>query len=205
MMSHLPAPGGRSEARPPRAPRDHALAPDALATLEQRIIATPSEALPVVLGDLERLRAIAWSRLVRTALTGDRPPDVEDDPLLTIPEVATQLHLAPSYVYDLARRGQLATVRAGKYVRIRRSTLRRWIAAHEEARLDRGLDARLTTGDERPRRAAPLGSARLAASRPRRGARRTPHLREPMGAEGRDDLGSQDAGGSPPRGGHPDD
>ncbi len=197
MSSHPPASDRGLAARRPGAPRDLALVPDAVATLEQLIVTTASEALPVLLGDLERLRSIAWIRLVGTALSGGRSQEVDDDPLLTIPEVAARLHLAPAYVYDLARRGELPTIRAGKYVRVRRSTLQRWIAAHEQARLDSGTHPRLTTGDDRPRRAAPLRSTQVAPSRPHRAARRAPHDPQPTGAEGRDDPGSQDAGDSP--------
>lgn len=47
---------------------------------------------------------------------------------LTIPEVADRLRLAPSYVYQLARRGDLPTLRMGKYVRVRPEDLREWEA-----------------------------------------------------------------------------
>jgi excisionase family DNA binding protein len=56
----------------------------------------------------------------------------ESDPLLTAPEAAAGLHLAPSYVYELVRSRQLPAVRSGKYVRIRRSAVERFIAQHED-------------------------------------------------------------------------
>lgn len=50
---------------------------------------------------------------------------------LTVPEVAARLKLARSYVYQLARRGDLPAVRRGKYVRIPAGRLHEWVAALE--------------------------------------------------------------------------
>jgi excisionase family DNA binding protein len=47
--------------------------------------------------------------------------------IMTIPEVAEYLKLSKSKVYDLAKRGQLPTIKIGKNVRVRESDLIQWI------------------------------------------------------------------------------
>ena len=51
--------------------------------------------------------------------------------LLTVAEAARRMGFARSYVYELARRGELTVVRRGKYVRVTRPAIDAWIAAHE--------------------------------------------------------------------------
>jgi excisionase family DNA binding protein len=52
--------------------------------------------------------------------------------LLTADEVAALLGVPRSFVYALARRGELPTVRIGeRYVRFREEALDRWIAQRE--------------------------------------------------------------------------
>ena len=53
-------------------------------------------------------------------------------PLLTADDVATVLGVPNSFVYALARRGELSTVRIGeRYVRFRTEAIEQWIAEHE--------------------------------------------------------------------------
>lgn len=53
---------------------------------------------------------------------------------LTVEQVAERLKLAKSYVYQLARRNDLPSVKRGKYVRISAARLSEWIAAIEGSR-----------------------------------------------------------------------
>ncbi len=56
-------------------------------------------------------------------------------PLFTADEVAVVLGVPRTYVFALARRGELPTVRVGeRYVRFRGQALERWIAEHESTR-----------------------------------------------------------------------
>lgn len=80
---------------------------------------------------------------------------------LTVPEVAERLSLAPSYVYELARRGDLPSVRRGKYVRIPADGLAQWSA----------------------RLALPLTSARYAAYHPHHERRRASQDPKAVGAD----------------------
>jgi excisionase family DNA binding protein len=61
----------------------------------------------------------------------------EADRLLNLPEVAERLGVPRGYAYELARRGQLPTVRFGKYVRVSLADLQTWVAQHHEKGLDR--------------------------------------------------------------------
>ena len=55
--------------------------------------------------------------------------------LLDADEVAAVLGVARTFVYTLARRGELPTVRIGdRYVRFRAQALERWIAEQESTR-----------------------------------------------------------------------
>ena len=77
----------------------------------------PQEEIPVMLGQL-------LARLVTPS------PGVAPDPerLLTIEEVAEQLNMAPSYLYELGRKNDLPTVRISpKHVRVRPQELAQWI------------------------------------------------------------------------------
>ena len=54
--------------------------------------------------------------------------------MLTIPQVAERLCVPTAYAYELARRGELPTVRLGKkYVRIPLASFERWLAMQERA------------------------------------------------------------------------
>jgi excisionase family DNA binding protein len=105
----------------------------------------------------------------------------EPDRLLTVPEAATLMGFAPSYVYEMCRRGDLPAVRRKKYVRIRRSAIEQWIAENEQSGLDRGISNVLSSyrdGNRNQTRTPRLG---LEPSRTRRQARRTPHDGQPLG------------------------
>ncbi len=87
---------------------------------------------------LRALTVLAALAAVPPAPNG-RPPEApaEDRPL-TVPEVAARLQVGKAYVYDLIRRGEIAAIRFGKYVRVAPPALREWEARHQEKALDRG-------------------------------------------------------------------
>ena len=59
-------------------------------------------------------------------------PPRSTEALLTADDVADILGVPRTFVYALARRGELPTVRIGdRYVRFRSETLQRWIEQHE--------------------------------------------------------------------------
>ncbi len=68
----------------------------------------------------------------------DEPPAVEAFPprrLFTVDDVASILGVPRTFVYALARRGELPTVRVGeRYVRFRAQALEGWIASQESTR-----------------------------------------------------------------------
>lgn len=71
-----------------------------------------------------------------TTVNTDPPPAVEHlvvaGRLLTADEVAEVLGVPRTFVYALARRGELPTVRIGeRYVRFRGQALERWITDQE--------------------------------------------------------------------------
>lgn len=93
-----------------------------------RVAAIPPEAVPALLGELERLKATLWAQLMVLVSQNGHTAESEEERWLTVPEVAKRLHFAPSYVYQLARRGELPALRTGKYVRVRLTDLREWEA-----------------------------------------------------------------------------
>ncbi|MGZ9190037.1 MAG: helix-turn-helix domain-containing protein [Nitrospira sp.] len=91
-----------------------------------------------LLGELERLKALAWVRLT-THNYGISEASQSGNQLLTIPQVSERLALPVSRVYELARQGKLPVVRVGKYVRVHAVTLARWIADRRELAVDKSL------------------------------------------------------------------
>ena len=87
--------------------------------LEQIVAQLPLDAIPGLIGELERLKALTWTRI-----TGERvTTSMEDDDLLTIREVARRLKISEYRAYELARQNILKSVRLGKSVRVKPSAL----------------------------------------------------------------------------------
>jgi excisionase family DNA binding protein len=149
----------------------------------QRIAEVRSDEVPALLGALEQVRAALWARMVRVPAPAAREPGIDaGDKLLTVPDVAAELRFTPSYVYEAVRRGDLAAVRKGKYVRIRRVDLRTWL----DGQSPRGLDARPVTSDSArhaPPRSGPTSPSNRIAGMSRRVQVRASPPRGPAGAD----------------------
>lgn len=99
-----------------------------LERLEREIPAWDREACLHLVGLLERLKAHAWVQILGSQGTPHDPADVREPyRLLTIPQVAELLAIPTGHAYDLARRNVLPVVRFGKYVRVTRASLNKWI------------------------------------------------------------------------------
>lgn len=104
------------------------------------------EEIPRLLGAIEELRAVLWAKMVRMPEPAVRVAGDSTHELLTVPQIAAELKFTTAYVYEAVRRHELAAVRKGKYVRIRRVDLQAWL----EGRRPRGLDPGTPTRDSSP-------------------------------------------------------
>ena len=96
---------------------------------EEMIQNVPVQELPSIIGELGRLQAIAYARLVHQ----DKGLPKAHGNLLTLPQVAERLNLPPSRIYELARRhGGLPVIKIGKYLRVLPSELDTWITRQNE-------------------------------------------------------------------------
>jgi len=112
----------------------------------RRVAELRVEEIPPLLGVMEELRAVLWARMIRTPTPVVLHAGDSNDELLTVPEAAAQVKFTTAYVYEAVRRHELAAVRKGKYVRIRRGDLTAWL----EGRRSRGLDRGTPTPDSSP-------------------------------------------------------
>jgi len=99
---------------------------------------TPWEACSLLLACSALLTALA-ARAWGVPAQQPSAPDASD-PLLTMLTVAEVLGIPESRARELGRRGELPTVNIGKYVRVRKSDLDTWVAAHRQNRLDQTLN-----------------------------------------------------------------
>ena len=91
---------------------------------EDRIVHASPEELAVLLGELARLQALGWNRLMQPV--GMAPQG--DETLLSIREVAERLNIPESRAYEMARRRDgFPIVKIGKYVRVRPKALEEWL------------------------------------------------------------------------------
>jgi excisionase family DNA binding protein len=96
---------------------------DTLKQLERAVADVPIGELPALLGAMEQLKAVAWTRIqAPTHRAGD------EDALLTVPEVAQRLKLCKDHAYELVRRGDIKKVQLGKSVRVRPADLDEYVA-----------------------------------------------------------------------------
>jgi excisionase family DNA binding protein len=95
-----------------------------LTALEQAVQEMPLSDLPAVLGHLEKLKVVAWSRMLTGPQNGQG-----DDELLTVPEVATRLKVSKDRAYELVHRGDIKKTPIGtRSVRVKPSDLAAYLA-----------------------------------------------------------------------------
>jgi Helix-turn-helix domain len=138
-------------------------------TLERALNQVPAAAIPVLIGDLERLRALLATRLMREtwqAAPGARSQDaLEDLRHLAPAQVAELFNLTEPYVHELCRTRRMQATKSGKYWMIPVAGLRRWLL-YQKRDVDGGtqppVESRDPRGEVRPR------SLTGPAGRPRR-------------------------------------
>lgn len=141
----------------------------------------PPEQIPALLAQLAAIQSALAARLL--VVNGQGSPEaLAEDRWLTIPEVAERLCLARAYCYELARRGDLPTVRVGKYLRVSLAALREWTARHQEKGLDMGLRVTHSNRHDGLRGSQTPKAAGADPSATRRTARRDRQQRGPLGA-----------------------
>ncbi len=98
--------------------------------LERLVQRADRAQIPALLGDLERVRVMAWMRLSAPQVAAHAPtrPSSRKDRLLSAKEAAQVLGVSPRWVYDHADDlgGQRLTPRC---LRFSESALRRWLEA----------------------------------------------------------------------------
>ena len=83
----------------------------------------PRSELPLVLGELERIKAVIWAQFMSIDNTKS------NGALLDMSDVALRLKVPVSRAYELVRQGKLPGVRVGKYVRVLPSVLQAYQAS----------------------------------------------------------------------------
>ena len=167
---------------------------DLLMRLEGVLDGLSSSDCARVLGDLERLKAILWSRMVTVSCgTTSRQP-CTDAMLLTLPQVAKRLAITEGRAYELARQGKVPIVKVGKYVRVESAALDAWIAKHREGTLDTKLYTEYSPS-RHDRKRAPKTPQAVGPDpgRPGRAARRHGEHRGPVGTRRGPDPGADGA------------
>ena len=90
---------------------------DLIATLEEAISEVPPQEAPRLLGDLERLKAALWTRMMSTPAARDGLSGTTgaagDDQLLTVNEAAQKLGVSRDWLYRHSQKLAF-TVRVGK-------------------------------------------------------------------------------------------
>jgi predicted DNA-binding transcriptional regulator AlpA len=96
-----------------------------LAALEQGVQALERAAVPTILGELERVRAVAWARLTAPPRM---PQNGGGDRLLTAQEVSAKTTLSVGWLYRHADALPF-TRRIGRKVLFSEARLMKWLAA----------------------------------------------------------------------------
>lgn len=87
-----------------------------LQNVETAIKTVAATEAPVILGTLERLKAVVWSRMLTAPQSEIRAAGKEN---LTAQDVAPILNVKPSMVYELVRTKRLKAYKVGKYIRFK--------------------------------------------------------------------------------------
>ncbi len=105
--------------------------PDSLLTeLEKTLTEAPAESVPALLGDLERLRAGLWAKLVTPSTNSNAHPvpPSETDKLLSPENAAALLGVKVTWLYRHAKTLPFARKLSRKVLRFSEAGLRRWQA-----------------------------------------------------------------------------
>ncbi len=86
----------------------------------------PLEAVPALLGELERLKATLWARLTVPQGNGQGQAQGDGDHLLDAREAAARLHTSTDYIYRHASKLPF-TVRIGRQMRFSEHGITRYI------------------------------------------------------------------------------
>lgn len=106
--------------------------------LEKAIADAEVTDIPMLVAELERAKALAWAKLVN-GMRSQGGPQVNDQPLWGIPQVAEYLNIPVSRAYELARyQDGLPTIRLGKSLRVSPTELTAWLGQQKKG-LDNGL------------------------------------------------------------------
>ncbi len=103
---------------------------DLLGTLEREIAEVPLEKAPTLLGELERLKALLWIRMMHPSPNHrcHSPIEREADHLLTPEEAGRMLGVTPRWLYRHAKRLPFTRRISRKVLRFSEAGLRRWLA-----------------------------------------------------------------------------
>ena len=96
-----------------------------LTTLESLIHQADQANCVALIGELEKMRALAWSKIMARPLADQ---NAQGHDLMTMAEAAKRLSIPESRAYDLARQKKLPAVRIGKYVRVSAQALEEYQA-----------------------------------------------------------------------------
>ncbi len=123
---------------------------------------------------------------------GDLQAPALADHLLTIEQVAQRINVSNGRAYELARRGDLPTIRKGRrYVRVEPAALEAWIAHHRKNGVEEaGYVTYHRIDDDRRRTSAASKPARPDAGTAGPKGRRHPQFHRPAGAGRNRDKGT---------------
>ena len=99
----------------------------AVSALEHLLNELPLKNFPDFIGELERVKALAFIRFMSERVTTTNPNNHD---LLTVPEVAKRLSISNYRAYELARQGILESVRLGRSVRVKPSAVADYLSQH---------------------------------------------------------------------------
>ncbi len=105
---------------------------DMMNDLQKAVIDVPTSDIPVLIGELEKLRVTLWARIVGEMVSQKNNPII-DESLLSIPQVAERLKIPVARCYELARHQDgLPTIRLGKSLRVSPTELTAWLGQQKK-------------------------------------------------------------------------
>src|SRR5690242_702465 len=110
---------------------------DFLLHLEDTLAAIGDEAIPIVLGEFERLKALLLARWLKPSKQPEGEPS-HGQPLVDVPQAARALGISRTALRRLELGGELPSVRIGRRVLFRSEVLARFMEDHERQRPSAG-------------------------------------------------------------------